>query len=44
MEVSYPTAIGIVPGLPVEVEVGSYIPVAVGLRDPNGELGLSELC
>lgn len=36
MEVSYPTAIGIVPGLPVEVEVGSYIPVAVGLRDPSG--------
>lgn len=37
MEVSYPTAIGIVPGLPVEAEVGSYIPVAVGLRDPSGE-------
>ena len=37
MEVSYPTAIGVVPGLPVEVEVGSYIPVAVGLRDSSGE-------
>lgn len=36
VEVSYPTAIGIVPGLPVELEVGSYIPAAVGLRDPSG--------
>lgn len=36
VEVSYPTAIGIAPGLPVEVEVGSYIPVAVGLRDSSG--------
>lgn len=44
MEVSYPTAMGIVPGLPVEAEVGSYIPVAVGLRDPSGESGLSGLC
>ena len=37
VEVSYPTAIGIVPGLPVEVEVGSYIPAAVSLRDRSGE-------
>jgi hypothetical protein len=29
--------IDIVPGLPVEAEVGSYIPVAVGLRDPLGK-------
>ncbi|KAG0553510.1 hypothetical protein KC19_12G017200 [Ceratodon purpureus] len=36
VEVSYPTAIGIVPGLPVEVEVGSYIPAAVSLRDRSG--------
>jgi hypothetical protein len=44
VEVSYPTAIGIVPGLPVELEVGSYIPAAVGLRDTSGESDSNLLC
>jgi nuclear pore complex protein Nup210 len=36
VDVSFPSAIGPMPGLPVEVEVGLLLPAAIGLRDPAG--------
>ncbi|CAK9273031.1 unnamed protein product [Sphagnum jensenii] len=40
VDVSFPSAIGPMPGLPVEVEVGLLLPAAIGLRDPAGEFML----
>jgi TctA family transporter len=40
LDVSFPSAIGPMPGLPVEVEVGLLLPAAIGLRDPAGEFML----
>ncbi len=40
VDVSFPSAIGPMPGLPVEVEVGLLLPAAIGLHDPAGEFML----